>query len=169
MKLSTRTAVACLAVAGLLGLALSSVAAVDRTKTSPALRVTGGCPHEVRPVVDFRPARMIPALHAIKAQVPRVYAHLTSQGSPAWPHFQIQALVHLNQLPLGGPRAGIRPPVRGLGRYETFAARACGRKAALASVLVFLQFPSCQLPCSFGWAYVTPTRAGWHLWTSYQV
>lgn len=169
MKLSTRTVLAGLVVAGVLGLAFSSVAAVHRAKTSHAVRVTGGCPHEVKPVVNFGPGQMTLALYAIKAQVPRVFADLTSMGRPAWPYFQVQALVRLNQLPLGGPSGGFRPPVRGLSRYETFAARACGRKVALASVLVFLQFPSCQLPCSFGWAYVTPTRAGWHLWTSYQL
>ena len=169
MKLSTRTALAGLVVTGLLGLAFSSVAAVHRAKISHGVRVTGGCPREVRPVVNFGPERMTPALHALEAQVPRVFANLTSMGSPAWPHFQVQALVRLSQLPLGGERSGFRPPVRGLSRYEALAARACGRKAALASVLVFLQFPECQIPCSFGWAYLTPTRAGWHLWTSYQL
>jgi hypothetical protein len=89
-------------------------------------------------------------------------------GEPAWPHAQVQALVRLDQLPLSGFQ-GARPPVRGLDRYVTLAARACGRKTALSSVLVFLQFPYCQIPCSFGWAYLTPTRAGWHLWTSYKV
>jgi hypothetical protein len=112
---------------------------------------------------------MVPVVQAIKAQVPRVFANLTSMGHPAWRLAQVQALVRLNQLPLGGQEGGFRPPVGGLGRYSTLAARACGRTAALASVLVFLQFPECQIPCSFGWAYVTPTRAGWHLWTSSQV
>ena len=112
---------------------------------------------------------MVPVVQAIKAQVPRVFANLTSMGEPAWPHVQVQALVRLNQLPLGGRASGYRPPVGGLTRYATIAARGCGRAAALASVLVFLQFPECQLPCAFGWAYVTSTRSGWHLWTSYQV
>jgi hypothetical protein len=117
-------------------------------------------------VASFGPAQMVPALRALKAQIPRVYANLTSMGYPAWPHAQVAALVRLNQLPFGG---GFLPAVRGLDRYKQFAVRACGRKAELASVLVFLQFPYCQLPCSFSWAYLTPTRAGWHLWTSYQV
>lgn len=167
MKLSTRSALAALVVVVVLGLGVSSVVAQRGAGTAPALTVSGGCPRAVRPVVNFGPARMIPAMRALKAQVPTVFANLTSMGHPAWPYFQVQALVRLNQLPLGGPSSGFRPPVRGLGRYGTFAARACGRKAALASVLVFLQFPSCQLPCSFGWAYLTPTRGGWHLWTSY--
>jgi hypothetical protein len=169
MKLSRRTALTGFVVAGLFGLTFSGVAAVHGITTSPGLRVTGGCPHEVRSSALFGPTRMVPVVQAIKAQVPRVYANLTSMGRPAWRLAQVQGLVRLNQLPLGGEGGGYRPPVRGLGRYETLAARACGRKAALASVLVFLQFPECQLPCSFGWAYVTPTRAGWHLWTSSQV
>jgi hypothetical protein len=49
------------------------------------------------------------------------------------------------------------------------AAHACGSRTADASVLVFLEFPYCQLPCAFGWAYATRTRNGWRLWTSYQV
>jgi hypothetical protein len=109
---------------------------------------------------------MIPALRALKAQIPRVYANLKSMGQAAWPHAQVTAFVRLNQLPLGG---GLLPTVRGLDRYKRFAIRACGRTAALASVLVFLQFPYCQIPCSFSWAYLTPTRSGWHLWTSYRV
>jgi hypothetical protein len=169
VHLSTRTLLAVLVAIVLIGLALSGVVSVRRAGTAPALRVSGGCPRHVRPVVLFGPARMIPVMRALKAQVPRVYANLTSMGHPAWPLFQVQALVRLNQLPLGGQGGGFLPPVRGLERYETLAARACGRKAAFASVLVFLQFPNCQLSCSYSWAYLTPTRAGWHLWTSYQV
>jgi hypothetical protein len=166
MKPSIRILLAALAVVLLLALALWGVAAVRSAATVPAAPVTGGCPREIREVAAFGPSRMIPVLRALKAQIPRVYAHLTSMGDPAWPHAQVQALVRLNQLPLG---ESFLPPVRGLDRYKRFAVRACGRNAALASVLVFLQFPYCQNPCAFSWAYLTPTRAGWHLWTSYQV
>lgn len=168
MKISTWSALAVLVVVVLLGCALLGVVAVRGARTAPAVAVSGGCPRGVRPAVTFGPTRMIAVVRALKAQVPRVYANLTSMGHPAWPHFQLQALLRLDQFPLTGP-PGFLPPVRGVGRYETLAARACGKKAALSSVLVFLQFPYCQLPCSVSWAYVTPTRAGWHLWTSYQV
>jgi hypothetical protein len=166
MKLIHRTVLPSLVLGVLLGLALSGVVGVRSAGTAAPLAVGGGCPRHVKPALTFGPARWIAVTRAINAQVPRVYANLSSMGHPAWPGFQIQALVGLNQLPLGGYT---RPAVRGLDRYESFAVRACGRTAALASVLVFLQFPNCQLPCSFGWAYLTPTRAGWHLWTSYQV
>ena len=168
MKLSTRTLLAALLVIVLIGLAVSGVVSVRRGGTAPALAASGGCPRQVREVVLFGPARMVAVVKAVRAQVPRVFANLTSMGHPAWRLAQVQALVRLNQLPLGGEGGGFRPRVSGLGRYATLAARACGRTAELASVLVFLQFPECQLPCSFGWAYVTPTRAGWHLWTSIQ-
>jgi hypothetical protein len=170
VHLSTRTLLAALVSIVLIGLAVSGVVSVRRAGTAPAIAVSGGCPRHVREVALFGPARMVPVVKAIKAQVPRVFANLTSMGHPAWRLAQVQALVRLNQLPLGGQEgSSFLPPVQGLTRYETLAARACGRTTALASVLVFLQFPECQLPCSFGWAYVTPTRAGWHLWTSYQV
>jgi hypothetical protein len=168
MKLSQRTVMACLVGVVVLGVACWGAVAVRGAGTAPALAVSGGCPREVRPAVTFGPARMIAVLRALKAQVPRVYANLTSMGHPAWPHFQLQALVRLDQFPLSGPR-GFLPPIRGISRYEALAARACGKKAALSSVLVFLQFPYCQLPCAVSWAYMTPTRTGWHLWTSYQV
>ena len=169
MTVPHRTVATCLVLVVLIGLVCAGVVVARSAGAPRTVAVTGGCPRYVKPTVLFGPSRMIPALRALKAQVPRVFANLTSMGHPAWPNFQVQALVRLNQLPLGGPYSGFRPVVRGLDRYETLAARACGRKAAIESVLVFLQFPSCQLPCSIGWAYLTPTRAGWHLWTSYQV
>jgi len=153
-------------VVALLGLGLLAAVVVRTAGTAPDLAVSGGCPKQVRQVVAFGPERMIPVMRAVKTQVPHVFANLTSMGHPAWQHVQMQAALRLNQLPLGG---GLTPPVRGLDRYEQFAVRACGRTAAQASVLVFLQFPNCQIPCAFGWAYVTPTRPGWHLWTSIQI
>jgi hypothetical protein len=101
---------------------------------------------------------------AVRAQVPRVYADLTSMGQPAWPHFQVQAMIVMDQIPLAqisGPR------IFGLKRYVELAARRCGRATALSSVLVFLEFPLCQIPCSEDWAYVARTRRGWRLWTSH--
>ncbi len=96
-----------------------------------------------------------------------MYAKLSSMGHKAWPRFQIRALIGpLSGGPLG---ADFGPPVRGFKRYSALAARACGRSAADSSVLVFLEFPNCQLPCAYSWAYLTLTRNGWPLWTSYQV
>src|SRR5690242_20724754 len=141
MHLPTRTVAASLVATVLIGLAVSSVFSVRRAGTAPAVAVSGGCPRHVREVRLFGPARMVAVVKAIRAQVPRVFANLTSMGHPAWRLPQVQALVHLNQLPLGGK--GFRPPVSGLNRYATLAARACGRTAELASVVVFLQFPEC--------------------------
>ena len=166
MKLSSRTLVAGVVGVSLLGVASWSAVAVSSSGTSPALAVSGGCPRHLKVPGTSEPQQMIPILRALKAQIPRVFRNLTSMGQPAWQHAQAQAFVRLDQLPLGGQ--GARPSVRGLDRYVALAARACGRKIALSSVLVFLQFPYCQIPCSLGWAYVTPTKAGWHVWTSYK-
>jgi hypothetical protein len=67
-------------------------------------------------------------------------------GHKAWPRFQIRALIGpLNGAPLGGD---VGPPIRGFMRYVALASRACGPRAAEWSVLVILEFPNCQLPCS---------------------
>ena len=167
MKLSHRTVLLALRVMVLFGFVVSGFVVARSAGTEPSVAVTGACPQHVKPALTFGPARWIAITRAIRAQVPRVYANLTSMGHPAWPGFQIQALVGLNQQPLGGTFRPAR--VRGLSRYETVGARACGRQAAHESILVFLDFPNCQLPCSVSWAYLTRTRAGWHLWTSYRV
>ena len=168
MKLSHRTALTGTVAVFVLGVAFWSAVTVRGAGTGDAVAVTGSCPRHLKVGGTFEPPRMIAILRALKAQVPRVFRNLTSMGDPAWPHANVQALVRLDQLPLSGFQ-GTRPPVRGLNQYVTLAARACGKKTALSSVLVFIQFPLCQSPCSFGWAYLTPTRAGWHLWTSYKV
>jgi hypothetical protein len=166
MKLSHRTVLAGTVAAIVLGVACWSAVTAGNAGTSDAVVVTGGCPRHLKLGATFEPVRMIPLFRALKAQIPRVFRNLSSMGDPAWPHANVQALVRLDQLPLSGFQ-GTRPPVRGLDQYVRFAARACGKKTALSSVLVFIQFPLCQIPCSFGWAYLTPTRAGWRLWTSY--
>jgi hypothetical protein len=165
MKPSHRIVLACLGL--ITGLALVASITSRPARPAPDRALTGGCPRHVRPAITFGPALLLAVTRAVKAQVPRVYPNLTSMGHPAWPDFQIQAIVVLNQLPTLGP--DYAPRIRGLDRYEKLAARACGLRAANASVLVFLQFPNCQLPCSLSWAYLTRTRGGWHLWTSYQV
>jgi hypothetical protein len=65
--------------------------------------------------------------------------------------------------------ADVGPPVRGFKRYSALAASACRQRAADNSVLVFLEFPNCQSPRAYGWAYLTLTRKGWHLWASHPV
>jgi hypothetical protein len=128
MHRSTRTLFPALVVLVLFALALSKDISVRSAGTARALVVSGGCPREIREVASFEPLRMIAVAQALKAQVPRVFANLTSMGHPAWRFAQVQALVRLNQLPLGGTASGSRPPVSGLGRYATLAAQACGRK-----------------------------------------
>jgi hypothetical protein len=167
MKLSPRPLVVCLGLFALVGLVAVVKARPVRSAPPSALRVTGGCPRHVKPAIEFGPAQWVAINRAIGAEVPRVFADLTSMGHKAWPRFQIRAVI----APLGGAPLGndVGPPIRGFKRYVAMASRACGRRAAEWSALVILQFPNCQLPCSNGWAYLTPTHTGWHLWTSYQV
>jgi hypothetical protein len=68
-------------------------------------------------------------------------------------------IVFLNQLPIT-----LGPKLPALDRYVEIAKRDCGRAVALSSALALLQFPECQIPCSFGYAYVTRTRRGWRVW-----
>ena len=167
MKLLARPAIACLGLFALVALVAVVVAHPVRSAPTRTMRVTGGCPRHVKPAIEFRPAQWIAINRALRAEVPRVFANLTSMGHKAWPRFQIRALIGpLNGAPLGGD---VGPPIRGFKRYVALASRACGRRAAEWSVLVILEFPNCQLSCSNGWAYLTPTQSGWHLWTSYQV
>jgi hypothetical protein len=87
-------------------------------------------------------------------------------GRPAWRHVEVTGVVSLAQLPVA---QGWLHRVRGLKYYVAAATRACGEAAALRSLLVFLWFPECQIPCAPSFAFATPTRRGWYLWTSYQV
>lgn len=87
-------------------------------------------------------------------------------GHPAWRHVEVSAVVSLAQLPLG---QGWLHRIGGFKYYVAAATRACGKATAHRSLLVFLFFPECQLPCAPSFAFVTATRRGWYLWTSYQV
>jgi hypothetical protein len=151
-------------VASLLVLAATSTA--SGPEGTPNKPVAVRCPRQVMPLITMPPQVMSGVARAVRTQVPHVFAHLTSMGHPAWPHFQVAALIVLRR---GELTLGSEPPIRGLGRYARVATRACGSRTAAASVLVLLEFPYCQLPCAFGWAYATRTRNGWRLWTSYQV
>jgi hypothetical protein len=167
MKLSLRPVIACAGVFALVSLVAVVAAHPVRSAPPRAVRVTGGCPRQAKAAIQFGPAQWVAINRAIRAEVPRVFADLTSMGHKAWPGFQIRAVI----APLGGAPLGADagPPIRGFKRYVALASRACGRRAAEWSALVILQFPNCQLPCSNGWAYLTPTQRGWHLWSSYQV
>jgi hypothetical protein len=102
----------------------------------------------------------------VHAQIPRVFKGFQSQGSPAWPHAQIPALVSTGGTPVNPE--GWPPPLRGVTHNKTTAAKACGRAVASASLLAFLYFPACQIPCASDLAYVTLARRGWRLWTSHR-
>src|SRR5207245_2252090 len=125
----------------------------------------GGCPAHV--VARFStPNDFVAATEAIRSQVPRVYATLRSMGQPAWPHVEVVALINLGATPLG---PGWLHRIDGFEYYRTSATHACGQATALRSLLAFLWFPECQIPCAPSFAFVTPTRRGWYLWTSYRV
>ena len=139
----------------------AAVAGVAATSsTNKATRTL--CPRQPVALVDAGPTTTVEIGQALRRQIPHVFAHFTSQGERAWPHFQVEAIVILNQLPLGG---GLGPKLPALNRYVNTASRRCGKRVAEASALALLQFPECQIPCSFGYAYVTGTRRGWRVWS----
>jgi hypothetical protein len=124
------------------------------------------CP--IHPVVrPITPSDYAAAARAVQAQIPRVYRHLTSQGDPAWPHAEMTALVNTSGTPVSPE--GWPPPLRGIARYRSTATRTCGHAVASASLVAFLYFPGCQLPCASDFAYVTLTHRGWRLWISHRV
>ena len=102
----------------------------------------------------------------MRAQVPRVFKGLTSQGHVAWHHAGISGLISV--FGTGFAPGGFPPRLEGTNYYEKTAARACGQATARASLVAFLNFPDCQLACAYGFAYVTKTRRGWYMWTSYR-
>jgi hypothetical protein len=157
-----------LAFIGLLvvGCALLAQSVASAPARSDAVDVPGGCPRRIASFVSTRAQLTKDAAAAAAAQVPRVFGRLTSMGHPAWRHSQLDALIFLSRVPLA---FGHEPRVRGLERYVKIAGAACGRRTADASALVFLEFPDCQLPCAYQWAYITRLRRGWRLWTSYPV
>jgi hypothetical protein len=106
------------------------------------------------------------ASSAVRAQVPRVFKGLTSQGHVAWHHAGISGLISV--FGTGFAPGGFPPRLEGTNYYEKTAARACGQATARASLVAFLNFPDCQLACAYGFAYVTKTRRGWYMWTSYR-
>jgi hypothetical protein len=134
--------------------------------SEPARAWPSGCP-TLHPVSgNFRPVKLAVAARAVQEQIPRVFKHLTSMGSPAWPHASIAALVSTGGTPVN-PESW-PPPLEGVAHYAAIATRACGKAVADASYVAFINFPACQMPCSAGFAFVTRTRRGWVLWRSYR-
>src|SRR5437763_3523094 len=119
MKLSPRSVVACLGLFALVGLVTVVIARPVRSAPPSALRVTGGCPQNVKPAIEFGPAQWVAINRAIGAEVPRGCAGLASMGHKAWPRLQIRAVIP----PLGGAPLGNDggPPFRGFKRYMAMA------------------------------------------------
>ena len=144
-------------------LALAALAATS-SRGGNAARVSlvrGGCPKGVNEHLLFlRPQPAVALVRAVHARVPRLYADLTSMGHAAWPGFTISALINLRQ----PPTDPLPYRITGTDPYFSIAKRACGSKAAITSVLVFLEFPNCQIPCGQSWVFATSTASGWHVW-----
>jgi hypothetical protein len=126
-----------------------------------------GCPrHPAADASVLTPRSFAAASNAVRVQVPRVFRNLTSQGHSAWHHAGITALISV--FGTGYAPGGFPPRLKGTSYYERAATRACGKATARVSLVAFLNFPECQLACGYGFAYVTRTRRGWYLWTSYR-
>ena len=157
---SMRAAVVVALIGALVLGALAATASRGSTEAAVS-HIYGRCPERVDERLLFlRPASAIALVRAVKARVPRLYADLTSMGHRAWPGFTIAALISLRAT----PNYALPHRIGGTQPYFSIAKRACGFKTAFASVLVFLDFPNCQLPCSRSWVYATSTARGWHVW-----
>jgi hypothetical protein len=124
-----------------------------------------GCPRHPVASFELTAAGFTSAAKSVRAQIPRVYKRLSSMGDPAWPHAIIEALVSTAGTPTNDenwPR-----PLGGVDHYATIAKNTCGATVESASLVAFLYFPACQIPCDSDFAYVTRTRRGWRLWTSH--
>jgi hypothetical protein len=86
-------------------------------------------------------------------------------GTPAWQNPELEALIDLATT----PAPGWLHRIRGLDYYNKAATVACGATIAHRSLLALIWFPQCQIPCAPQFAFVTSTRKGWYLWTSYRV
>jgi hypothetical protein len=126
----------------------------------------GVCPrHPV--ALGLTPNELAAASNAVRTQTPRVFNGLTSQGHVAWHHPGVTALISV--FGTGFSPGGFPPGLKGTAYYERTATRACGKATARASLVAFLTFPDCQAACAYTFAYVTRTRRGWYMWTSYRV
>jgi hypothetical protein len=137
-------------------LALASASAGDARRPT----VRGGCPRDVKRIGYLAPSAFVAATRAAKAQVPRVFRGVESQGTPATDLFEIQGVMLLL------PQISLIPKISGLQHYYSDARRACGKRAASSTLLVLL-YLGCQIPCSEAWAYATPTKRGWHVWSTW--
>ena len=157
-----------LAACAVAGLATASTLSFAKTSTPSGQGWPSGCPrHPVVRSAGWTSLDLAQAAEAVHTQLPRVFRGLTSQGHVAWHGAGISALVATYGTGYGP--GGSPPPLRGTRFYLKTALHACGRAVAQASLVAFIQFPQCQLACSYNFAYVTETRRGWHMWTSYRI
>ena len=155
-----------LAACAIAGLATASAMSLPKT-SAPARGWPSGCPaHPVRST-GWSSLDLARAAKAVHTQLPRVFRGLTSQGHVASHGGGISALVATYGAGYGP--GGSPPPLKGTQFYLKAAVRACGRAVARASLVAFIQFPQCQLACSYNFAYITETRPGWYMWTSYRI
>jgi hypothetical protein len=145
------------------GAAAWSVSSSTASQDSRGALVAAGCPRSPATDAGLTPHDFATASNAVRAQVPRVFKNLSSQGHPAWHHAGISALISVYGT--GYAPGGFPPRLKRTAYYERTATRACGTAAARASLVAFLNFPECQLACAYGFAYVTKTRRGWYVRT----
>jgi hypothetical protein len=104
------------------------------------------CPPGVVSRVSDTPAIV---QRAVQPLIPKEYARLRSMGQPAWPHARVVGVVSVSMR---------SAPLR------STALRLCGEQVADSSWTVFVEFPSCQIPCSEDVALVARTKHGWRFW-----
>ena len=147
MKLSLRPVIACAGVFTLVSLVAVVAAHPVRSAPPRTMRVTGGCPRQAKPAIQFGPAQWVAINRAIRAEVPRVFADLTSMGHKAWPGFQIRAVI----APLGGaPLGADAVPPKSEASSATWrwprATAVGGRPMVSASDLPFPRSVRCRAP-----------------------
>jgi hypothetical protein len=114
------------------------------------------CPRDPAATLYLRPTAYPLLLAAVRRDVPRFFAGLTSMGSPGWPGYQLVGI-----FPLGGQ---LYPEPNFVKSRRLLATRLCGRDVAAVTVDIELQFPNCQIPCSRGYLFFALTRRGWRAW-----
>lgn len=149
------------------GLAAASALSFSTASTPSGHAWPSGCPRHAVSIPPATPADYEHAAQAVHAQLRRVFGDLTSQGHAAWHQPGITALISADGTGYGP--GGWPPPFKGTAFYRKTAVRACGRRVARDSLVAFIEFPDCQLACAYTFAYVTKTRRGWYMWTSYRI
>lgn len=148
--------------------ALLAVAAIAKPTiaAAPARAWPGRCPRGVVTRYDWRARDFAAASRAAQAQIRRVFGTLDSQGKPAWHDAGVSAVISLSGI--GQAPGGWPPAIKGIAYYKRAASHACGHTTAIRSLVAFLTFPECQLPCGYDFAFLTLTRRGWYMWQSHR-